>query len=102
MSIQESGEHGRGSKMRIKPECVVYNIMGRSRIIYKIIKIIQYIVIIILLFYVIMYGNSVTNFQYRLLDGTHDLPCSIYKVSYHHVSIPCDMWYGKITLHMAP
>ena len=61
-----------GSKMRIKPEHVVYSIMERPRIIYKIIKIIQYIVIIILLFCVILYGNSVTNFQYRLLYGTHD------------------------------
>ena len=81
-----------GSKIRINPECVVHSIIGRPRIIYKIIKIIQCIVIIILLFYVILYGNSVTNFQYRLLDGTHDLPCSIYKVSYDHVIIPCDMW----------
>ena len=92
MSIQVWGHMVGGSKMRIKPEHVVYSIMGRPRIIYKIIEIIQYIVITILLFYVILYGNSVTNFQYRLLDGTHDLPCSIYKVSYHHVGIPCDMW----------
>ena len=84
--------HGRGSKMRIKPECWVYSIMERPRIIYKIIKIIQYIVIIILLFYFIMYRNSATNFHNRLLDGTYDLPCSISKVSYHHVSIPGDMW----------
>ena len=80
------------SKMKIKPEHWVFSIMGWPRIIYKIIKIIQYIVIIILLFYVILYGNSATNFHDRLLDGTHDLPCSIYKVSYHHVSIPCDIW----------
>ena len=78
--------------MRIKPECVVHSIMGWPRIIYKIIKIIPFIVIIILLFYVILYRNSLTNFHDRLLDGTHDLLCSIYKVSYHHVSIPCDMW----------
>ena len=78
--------------MRIKPEHVLHSIMGRPGIIYKIIKIIQYVVIIILLFYVILYGNSVSDFQYRLLDGTHDLPCSIYKVSCHHVSIPCYMW----------
>ena len=62
-----------------------------SRIIYKIIKIFQNIVII-LLFYVILYGNSATNFEYRLLYDTHGLPCSIYKVSYHHAYIPCDMW----------
>ena len=69
-----------GSKMRIKTEHVVYSITGRPTIIYKIFKIIQYIVIIILLFYVILYGNSITNFQYRLLDGMHDLPRSIYSV----------------------
>ena len=81
-----------GSKIKIKPACWVYSIMGRARIIYKIIKIVPFIVIIILLFYVILYGNSATNFHDKLLDGTHGLPCSIYKVSYHHVSIPCDMW----------
>ena len=62
-----------------------------SAIIYKIIKIFQIIVIIILLFYVILYGNSATNFEYRLMYDTHDLPCSIYKVSNHHAYIPCDM-----------
>ena len=58
--------------------------MGMPRIIYKIIKIFQYIVIIILLFYVILYGNSATRFQYRLLNETYDLPCSTFKVFYHH------------------
>ena len=42
------------SKIRIKAEHWVYSIMERPRIIYKIIKIIQYIVII-LLFYFILY-----------------------------------------------
>ena len=60
--------------MNIKPECWVYSIMGWPRIIYKIIKIIPFIVIIILLFYVILCGNSAANFHDRLLDGTHDLP----------------------------
>ena len=91
-SLKSLGAHGRGSNIKIKPEQLVYSIMEMSRIIYKIIKIIQVIVIIILLFYGILYGISATNFQYRLLNDTHDLPCSIYKVSYHHVSIPCDMW----------
>ena len=27
-----------------------------------------------------------------LLYDTHDLPCSIYKVSNHHAYILCDMW----------
>ena len=63
--------------MRIKPEHVVYSIMRWPRIIYKIIKIIPFIVIIVLLFYVILYGNSATNLQYNLLNGTYDLPCSI-------------------------
>ena len=71
------GAHGRGSKMRIKPEHWVYSIMERPRIIYKIIKIIQYIVMIILLFYFILYRKSATNLQYNLLNGTHDLPCLI-------------------------
>ena len=39
--------------MRIKPEHVVYSIMGRPRIIYKIIKIIQYIKL--LFYYFILY-----------------------------------------------
>ena len=64
------GAHGRGSNMRIKPEHWVYSIMERPRIIYKIIKIIQYIVLIILLFYVILYRNSATNLQYNLLHET--------------------------------
>ena len=57
--------------------------MGRSRIFYKNIKIIQYnvIIILIILFYIVW--NSVTNFQYRLLNGMHDLPYSTFKVSYH-------------------
>ena len=44
-----------GPKVEIKPEYVVYNIMGMSGIIYEIIEIIQFIVIIIL-FYFILYG----------------------------------------------
>ena len=81
-----------GTKMRIKPEHLVYIIMERPRIIYKVIKMIQVVVIIILLFYYILYRNSATNLQYNPLNGTHDLSCSIFKVSYHHVSIQCDMW----------
>ena len=27
-----------------------------------------------------MYGNSATDFQHRLLNETHDLPCSTFKV----------------------
>ena len=40
-----------GSKIKIKPEQLVYSIIWMPRIIYKIIKIIQLIIIIILLFY---------------------------------------------------
>ena len=63
-----------------------------SRILYKIIKIFQNIVIITLLFYVILYGNSATNFEYRLLYDTHDLPCSTFKIIYHHGGdhVACD------------
>ena len=43
------------SKVKIKPECVVYSFMGRPRIIYEIIKIFQFILIIILIFYFILY-----------------------------------------------
>ena len=61
-----------------------YSFLGMSRIFCKIIKIFQYIVIIILLFYVILYGNSATKFQFRLLYDTHDLPCPTFKIFYHH------------------
>ena len=44
-----------GSKVKIKPEPVVYSLMGRPRITYEIIKIFQFIVIIILLLYFILY-----------------------------------------------
>ena len=30
-----------------------------------------------------MYENSATNFEYRLLYDTHDLPCSTFKMVYH-------------------
>ena len=46
------GAHGRGSKFKIKPEHVVYSFMGRPRKNYEIIKIFQFIVIIIL-FYIV-------------------------------------------------
>ena len=46
----------------------------------------------------LLYKNSATNFKCRLLYDTHDLPCSIYKVSNHHAYIPSDMWWGKINL----
>ena len=50
-----------------------------SRIFYKFIKIFQNIGIIILLFHVLLYENSATNFEYRLLYDIHDLPCSTLK-----------------------
>ena len=64
------------SKIKIKHECVVYSIMGRPRIFYGNIKIIWYIVIIILIILFYIVWNSVTNLQYRLLNGMHDPPCS--------------------------
>ena len=70
-SLKSGGAHGRGSKIKIKPEHVVYRLVGMPRIIYKNIKIFLFIVIIILLFYVLLYGNSATNFQYRLLNESH-------------------------------
>ena len=44
-----------GTKAEIKPEHLVYGIMGRPRLIYEFIKIFQFIVIIILIFYFILY-----------------------------------------------
>ena len=44
-----------GSKVEIKPEHLVYSIMGWHRIIYEIVKIIQFIVVIIILFDFILY-----------------------------------------------
>ena len=38
-SFTSLGAHGRGLKVKIKPEHVVYSFMGMSGIIYKIIKI---------------------------------------------------------------
>ena len=55
-----------------------------SRIIYEIIKIFQNSVIIILLFYVLFYENSVTNVECRLLYDIHDLLCLTFKIFYHH------------------
>ena len=44
-----------GSKIKIKPEHVAYSLMRRPRIFYGDIKIIQFIVIIILVFYFVLY-----------------------------------------------
>ena len=74
----------RGSNIKINYQCVVYSFLGMSRLVHKIIKIFQNIVIIILLSYVILYKNSATNFEYRLLYDTHDFPCSTFKIFYHH------------------
>ena len=73
-----------GSNIKINYQWLVYSLLGMSRLIYKIIKIFQNIVIIILLFYVILYINSATNFEYRLLYDIHDLPCSTFKIFYQH------------------
>ena len=59
-----------------------------SRLIYKIIKIFQTRIIIILLFYGILYKNSVTNLEFRLLYDMQGLPCSIYKVSTNMPTYP--------------
>ena len=67
------------SKIKIKPEGVVYSLMGRLGIVYESIKIIQFILIIILIILFYIVWNSVTNFQHRLLNGTHNLPCSTFK-----------------------
>ena len=73
-----------------------------SRLIYKIIKIFQNIVIIILIFYVILYKNSATNFENRLLYDIHDLPCSTFKIIYQHGGDHVACGKIKIILHMTP
>ena len=73
-----------------------------SRLICKMIKIFQNIVIIILLFYVILYENSATNFEYRLLYDTHDHPCSTSKIFYHHRGDHVACGKTNIILHMTP
>ena len=54
-----------GSTINIKPECVVYSLMRRPRIVYGNIKIIQFIVIIILLFYL---GHAI---EHGKVKGSH-------------------------------
>ena len=39
MPFKSLWAQGRGSKIKIKPECVIYRFVGMSRIIYKIMKI---------------------------------------------------------------
>ena len=75
---------GGGSNIKMNYQHIFYSFLEMLRIIYKIIKIFQNIVIIILLFYVVLYENSATNFEYRLLYDIHDLPCSTFKIIYHH------------------
>ena len=62
--------NGRGSNIKINYQHLFYSFLGMSRIIYKIIKVFQNIAINILLFHVILYKNSTTNFEYRLLYDT--------------------------------
>ena len=69
-----------------------------SRLIYKIIKIFQNIVIIILLFYVILYKNSATNFEYRLLYDIHDLHVQLLK---YFTIIEGIMWHVVIQINFA-
>ena len=78
------GHMGEGSDIKINNQWVVYSLLGMSRLLYKTIKIFQNIVIIILLFYVILYKISATNFEYRLLYDIHDLPCSTFKIFHQH------------------
>ena len=53
-----------GTNNKINYQWLVYSLLEMSRLFYEIIKIFQNIVIIILLFYVILYKNSATNFEY--------------------------------------
>ena len=72
---------GGGSNIKITYQWLVYSFLGMSGLIYKIIKIFQNGIIIILLLYGILYKNSATNLRFRLLYDTQGLPCSIYKAS---------------------
>ena len=56
-SFKSLGAHGRGSKINMKPEYMVYRFMGMSRMISKIIKIFSFIVIIILCYIVWKFSN---------------------------------------------
>ena len=79
-----------GSNIKINYLHVFYSFLGMSRTIYKIIKIFQNIVVIILLFYIILYENSATNFEYRLSYGTHDLPFQFLK---YFTTMEGTMWH---------
>ena len=90
MFIQSPWAHGSGSIVEIKPEHVVNSIMGMSRIIYEIIKIIQCIVIIILSFYFISYEiqQLISNIDSRMKCMTFHVQLL---VLYHHAIMPCGM-----------
>ena len=89
-------EHkARWSKVKIKPECQAHTMMGQPRSIYKIIKIIQFIVIIILLSQFIPYMNIISNIIDDHLNGTLDPPCSTQHAPHQHGCPPCDMQQGK-------
>ena len=94
MPIQESGAYVRGSKVKIKHECVVYSIMGRPRIIYEIITIIQIIAIIILLFYFILY-----EIQQQISNIDSWMNCMTFYVQhlkYYTIMPACHVAWSKI------
>ena len=91
-----------GSKVEIKPEHLVYDIMERPRKIYRIIKIFQFIVIIILLFYFILYEMQ------QLISNIHSwMECMTFHVQLlkcHTIIQSCYVAWGKennLILHMA-
>ena len=51
---------------------------------------------------VLLYGNTLSNLQYRLLYDTQGLSCSISKTSTNMSTHSVDTWYNKLTFNMAP
>ena len=76
--------------------------MGMPRIIFKLLKYFNLLYLLFYYFYVILYRNLATNFHYGLLNDTHDLPCSTFKMFYHHGGDHVARGQTKIILHMAP
>ena len=75
-----------------------------AELIYKIIKINQNSIIVILLFYGILYRDSAINFKFRLLYDMQGLSCSIYKVSTNMPthSVTCGVTNWLKAWHLRP
>ena len=67
------GQMVRESKTKIKPDHLVYSLMGMLRIFYECMKILEFILIIILVILFLLYEIQQLILKYRLLNGMHDL-----------------------------